>query len=362
LLGADGRAGHSISINPYATGEAVFRLVTYGLVFWLALQFSVNERLARGLLWGFVASVVLYGLYGLGAHLSGSNTILWLEKWAYQNRLTGPFVNANSFATYLGMGLVAITALLLRQIGHSIDPTLPIRRRMLQALDVAVGRGAVLATCALLLAAALALTASRAGMAATLLGLVVMLQLRREGSRRRMTAWIGTVLVGAVLFVAVALSGEQLSSRFDDTVEHSDARWSVYVVTGRMIASAPILGTGYGTFEDAFTAYRDLTISATHTWDKAHNSYLETILGLGIPVGLALIAAIGLLVWRCAQGARKRRRNKIYPAVAAGLGVLIGAHAVVDFSIQMPAVAAVFAAMLGLGIAQSKSPRERGQE
>jgi hypothetical protein len=39
--------------------------------------------------------------------------------------------------------------------------------------------------------------------------------------------------------------------------------------------------------------------------------------------------------------------------LAVGAAILVGVHSIFDFSLQMPAIAVTFAAILGLGVAQA---------
>jgi hypothetical protein len=43
----------------------------------------------------------------------------------------------------------------------------------------------------------------------------------------------------------------------------------------------------------------------------------------------------------------------VYPAVIAACSVLVAVHSLVDFSLEMPANAATYALLLGVGCAQS---------
>jgi hypothetical protein len=45
------------------------------------------------------------------------------------------------------------------------------------------------------------------------------------------------------------------------------------------------------------------------------------------------------------------------PGVAASVAFLLGAHALIDFSLQLQAIAITFMALLGAGVAQSESSR-----
>jgi hypothetical protein len=72
------------------------------------------------------------------------------------------------------------------------------------------------------------------------------------------------------------------------------------------------------------------------------------VMELGWPAAAALFAGLGLLALRCLHG-----RSAVYPAVLASCSVLVGVHALVDFSLEMPAIAATYALLLGVGCAQA---------
>jgi O-antigen ligase len=138
----------------------------------------------------------------------------------------------------------------------------------------------------------------------------------------------------------------------------SDAsRLAVYRLTLRSIFDVPLWGYGYGTFAAVFPMYRDRSLGVDGTWGQAHDTYLEVLQGLGLVFGPMLIACVALLVLRCIKGARRRRENAIVPQVAASAACLVGVHSLVDFSLQIQAVALTFVALLGAGVAQSESSR-----
>jgi len=73
--------------------------------------------------------------------------------------------------------------------------------------------------------------------------------------------------------------------------------------------------------------------------------------------GSILVVLAALLVFRCFKGAATRRQNAMVPLVAIGAAILVGAHALVDFSLQIQAVALTVAALIGAGLAQAESSR-----
>jgi len=122
------------------------------------------------------------------------------------------------------------------------------------------------------------------------------------------------------------------------------------------IAVRPWTGWGLGSFESLFSVFQATFIE--HTCDKAHNVYLESAVELGVPAAALFVLAIGAIALRCLRGIRERHRDTQYSAAALGVTVYLGVHSLVDFGIQMPAIAITFAAVMGLGWAQSWSSRE----
>ena len=93
-------------------------------------------------------------------------------------------------------------------------------------------------------------------------------------------------------------------------------------------------------------------------YDYAHDTYLETSLELGLPATLLLALPIVAAIIELARGVRIRRRDLLGPCVGIGASALVWLHALVDFSIQIPAVAVGYAMLMGIGYAQSRSSRE----
>jgi hypothetical protein len=77
------------------------------------------------------------------------------------------------------------------------------------------------------------------------------------------------------------------------------------------------------------------------------------IMELGWPAAAALYSGLGLLVLRCLQGLFRQSRSAAYPAVLVSCSVLVAVDSLVDFSLEMPANAATYAILLGVGCAQS---------
>ena len=159
--------------------------------------------------------------------------------------------------------------------------------------------------------------------------------------------------------MVLQISGTRVVERLIGTDIVDEQRLAVFGDTIAAISDHALTGSGLGTFEDVFPLYRGEAAANDVIWDKAHNDYLEILLGLGIPGGLAIIAGVLILVIRSVSGSFQRRRNSHLPMAGALAGTLAGLHALVDFSLQIQAVALSLAMILGVSVAQSSSDRSR---
>lgn len=347
----------TISVNPSATVDGIVRLGAYGGILFLALVHGREPGRARLILLAAAGAAGVYAGYGLLVFLGGFETILWYPKTAYIGDLTGPMVNRNSFATYCGLGVLCMAALIQQEFPRRLEPGLPWRERQRIRLGFLTGRGLVYAAGFVALAIALLLTHSRGGLVASLFGLTAFLGLGAIRRATRFRRLVVACLAGGIGAMALlATSGDATLARFLDADMEAEPRIEAYERTLVAIADAPYAGTGLGTYRDVFQMYR--TPSIEKPFFRAHNTYLENALELGVPAAVALVGAVAWLGGMCLLGALRRRRDATYPCLGAASTALVGAHALVDFSLQIPAVAALFFMLLGCGCAQSRSSRE----
>ena len=356
-LGA-GRAAGMVSVDPALTVNAILRMLCYGGIFWLAVQLGREGARAREGMVVVVVGCLAYAVYGLIVHFAGWETIVWLKKWTYIGDLTSTFVNRNAYGAYAGLGVVCSVALFLQALR---PPRSGQERGAAELAETVLVRGAPYLIVALVLGTALLLSHSRAAFLCTGLALAVLMAalVASRVLRPRLALMLGAMVV-AVGVVALAVSGDVTIKRLTETgsAQEGDGRADVYALVVQAIGDAPLTGHGLGAFLPAFQMYRDTTLPEPEEWQYAHNAHLEIAMDLGLPAALALYGAFTLILVACLRGVRLRRRNHIYPATALAAATLLIAHGMVDFSIQMPAVAATLALLLGLGYAQSWSSRE----
>ena len=163
----------------------------------------------------------------------------------------------------------------------------------------------------------------------------------------------------AISFVAVlaffVIGGGTVWDRATSVNLIQNERFSIYEGTLNAISGAPWSGTGSGTFEEVFPFYQPETLQARAL--RAHNSYLENAMELGIPAAVLLTLAIAIPALRCLLAIWRRGRRAIYPLIAVAATVTTMLHALLDFTLQVPAVAVTFLAILGTGCAQAWNSR-----
>mgnify|MGYP003667347285 CR=1 FL=1 len=341
----------TISVDPAASISGALRLLAYGAIFWMAAQFGRDRDDARTILWCLVTIGVAYAVYGLLVYSSGNQTILGYRKWAFPNDLTSTFVARSAYGVYAGLGLLIALALFVDCVARTASNG---RERvsltgLIDSLPPAFY--ALVVSCASL-GTAMILTRSRGALAVTALGTLVMFAaflLRAGRSRERMTLLLLAIGLGGLGLLEIA-GGQTLGRFFAD----AGGRDEIHATAWRAIDAAPFTGHGLDTFRQFVYQYRtEALVDSWYRIDKAHSVYLELIAELGYIAFAVLMATLLWIVGTIAVGLFRRRRDFIFPAVALGSTALIGTHNLVDYSIQMPAIAATWSAMLGVGYAQS---------
>ena len=256
----------TISVNPVHSLTGVLRLLTYGGVFWLALQFGRDAGRARQALWVLAVAGVGYAAYGLVMTLGRIDMILWFERWAYQGSLTSTFVNRNTYPAYAGLTLIVILALMAPKMSDSLRLGFFSRAGFLHFLDSVRLPLYFLMVAFVVVTTALLFSRSRGGLLVTLFGIVVFMGFSAAPRRKRRGAPIlgfGLTLLVAV-YVLVSFSGDATLARFADLATAGAGRAQVHALSARAIVDRPLVGTGLGTFAETFQQYRDEYLRCPH--------------------------------------------------------------------------------------------------
>jgi len=228
---------------------------------------------------------------------------------------------------------------------------MPVGRNLYQTFQILISlvlqRFAIYLALATVLAVTIVLTGSRAGVLTTILAIIVFAVLHVLPFRWRNLF----IIIPACLFMGFAYSiavphMTELNLRGEALFFDWQTRSTVYSDIMTIIMRQPLTGFGLGSFEVVFREAKSLHFEQGLIWMRAHNVYLEAWLGLGIPIGSALIlicmspALIHLMRIR-------HNETTTIGNVAIALTVLAGAHSFFDFSSQVGANAITLAAIAG---------------
>lgn len=326
--------------------DALAMPLLYGLALSCGVLIGSQVRSARQFQTRFAWFVAIYAAFTLLLFIETPNRVLWLVKRSHQTDFTATFLNRNTAAIFIGMGLICLAGVLSRALrkrqqiraGQSRS-TFRVKRTLFFGVVATV-----IASIALLL------TNSRAGTALTFAAVMLVFLLAQ--SERRLRMHRATIaLVAFALAVATPLTIGLLDLRISSRLSDGGGRLDAYLSTMSMIRDNPWLGVGLGNYAESIPVWRLPSQTSWGVWTRAHNVGLELAAEAGLPFASVLIVAwiaIGAVLARSALRARR-------PLTAVPLAVyLLGtAHSLIDFSIQIPGAGVVFYMLVGCGVGLS---------
>lgn len=343
----------TISLMPSATTVGVVRMASYLVFFALMIEVSSHPSRAGWIAWALFAGVIGHALWAMiSLNMLGDN-YFWGEKVAYRGSATGTFINRNSFATYLAMGLVLGIALLFGRRDRQRDG-IAAKPGLLSAETM---EAALLWLLVGLIVVTLLATQSRMGMLAGAAGAIFCLAVMIwKGGHKRVGVLIGLLIAGgAGLFISLLLFGRALIDRLIFAGVDALTRGELYRQVIGMIGERPFVGFGLDSFPIAFELFHRPPLSSDSVWDYAHSTYLTLWAELGIVVG-SIPLVLGLMVALRLVQIIRRRASDYTLAVAALAALLVASmHSLVDFSLEIQANVFFLLALTALGIARRRS-------
>jgi O-antigen ligase len=269
----------------------------------------------------------------------------------------GPFVNPNHYAGWMLMALPLVLGLAHAALERADLVGRGLRERVLWVASKEGGTLVLSLFAGLLMGVSLMMTRSRSGIAClvvaiALSGGMLFLRQRRASARVAVAAAFVLVFLGAVAWAGVdtALGKFQASGH----EVSSSSRLNAWKDTARIIRDSPVAGTGFDTYGTAMLVYQ--TSRPGEHFQEAHNDYLQLAAEGGLLVGLPILFTLAMFV------AEVRRRFHEAPKegttywlrVGAVVGLIsIALQSLVEFSLQMPGNAVLFAVLAALALHQS---------
>ena len=317
----------SVSLDPGASLVEAVKWLTYACTFLAAATMAMRRGPAFVLALVF-GSATLTATVTLLHGMASATKVFGIYKpaGAFAPNHLGPLLNANTLAGYLTLG--AICGLGLVMMRRSLLP------RWIAAVGVAVDIGAIVRS------------GSRGGVAALLIGVVVLAGLgwktsaRSTSFKHRVMPFAlvgGTVVFGG----ALALLGGT-GSIWRDLLSDNVAKLKIVTWTVPMLRTYTWLGVGRGAFESVFEAYRP-AIKGHIIYTHPENFPAQWASEWGVVVALI---ALGSLAWLFRPTAMGVTRSTV--AAAAWSAVLaLAIQNMADLGLEIPAVSIGATAVLG---------------
>jgi O-antigen ligase len=224
------------------------------------------------------------------------------------------------------------------------------------------GRAVTFGFCSVVMALSLVMTKSRSALialaAGSLLGLWVVVRRQRSLAARAAVVGVFLVVVGG----AGAWAGvDTLADKALNTDTPNDSfggRLGAWRDTRRIIADFRWTGTGFNTYGTAMTIYQ--TGRRDVHFQEAHNDYLQLAAEGGLLVGIPILATLAIFVRDVRRRFREspREGNTYWLRVGAVVGLVsIGLQSLLDFSLQMPGNAALWAVLAAIAVHRSPNLR-----
>ncbi len=356
---------HPLSINPSSTLLGLAALTALALLLVGTVR-GLGTLSLRALAAGIVvvgAALALAGIVQSGLYLHDpqkTGLVYGFWKPIYGTDPFGPFVNRNHFAGWMLLALpVAIgyfTGLVERGM-RGVKPTL--RERVLWFSSLDASRVILVGLAILVMGLSLVLTFSRSGTSGFLLAVAisawVVLRRHTHRSRRAVTlAYLALLVVLTVSWVGF----DALVRRFADAEDTQlGGRLPIWSDTVKVVRDFPWTGTGLNTYGASMLLYQEHNLE-THN-AEAHNDYLQIAAEGGVLLGIPAAWLLFVLVREIRRRFRERADDAMgyWLRVGATTGlVAIALQETVEFSLQMPGIAALLVVVAAIAIRPSGVP------
>lgn len=328
----------AMSLDPGASTLEAAKWAGYAALLYVAVVVSRSHG-ARSCLYVIAASSVLVALVTVVHELTQAESVYGLYKpvAAYNAGRLGPFLNPNHLAGYLDLGALVSLGLMLSPRRSS--PRWVLGTAAIVDIGVAIRTG------------------SRGGVAALLVGLLLLgglvaLGRRGEASEQgRARRFTGIGLVGGTALVGAVLASFGFDRALSAELTDPDTGKLALVLAVRpMLLQHLPFGVGRGAFESVFEAYRP-AIGAHKIFTHPENVAAQWLSEWGLVGGAALL----VLVWQFRPWRLGLLRSEALMGAFAGVSVLFLQN-LVDFSLEVPAVGFAFAVALGALRGDARSP------
>jgi O-antigen ligase len=359
-----GSGPHPISLYPEATCRWL-AFVTGLVALSLAAAPALGERrLLRRASTAIVAGAVFVAIYGFVARLVFGERLFGV--WSVPTVAPfGPFVSKNHFAGY-----AELAALLALGLATGLADEARRGWGWLSWIESHRSKWVVVAWgAALVLVLAVPASLSRGGVVSLCAGLIVFGLLRLWAPRTSRLSLRGLAAAFAVALLAAAAvtallpteaRGRVLTLAGVSSDQSGAYRIAVWRDTLRLIASSPVVGSGFGAYADSFPRFK--TAAGHLGVEHAESDHLEFLAeggGLGALLGEGSALVLFLYGLRGLRTEERLLTRALLAAALAG-GAAIYIHSAFEFNLHIPSNALLAAFLAALEVAGARSAEGPG--
>jgi hypothetical protein len=400
-----------LSMIPYETKIQILRLFAYACMFFLLIRLTRTRKRILSVVFVLVGMGLFQVLYGMAQAYSSVHKIWWYPVQSGQGLVLGTYINANHLSMFLEMVIPLCFGLVFaywpreatrhsagRPNGNvqpdvvsrksvpdanntqgrkvrvktrstssaryqSSSPSPGLAQRLKKWLTTGSYREQriIFSFVAMVLGLGLFLTGCRGGVLCFFAGTLGMALLFM--SRRRFRGFGKTIfaLIGAVLAYSLYVGVDVMIDTFaQQGLKNSRLDYTLSALP--MLMDYPVLGTGMGTFKEAYLQYAVPYRSGNTILYYLHNDWLQ----VGVEVGfLGLLTVAAGYVWFMAKSIQAWFGRRNHFSIGIGGGAIaallaVGIHAIGEFGLRMPANALTALAIAAVGWNALTLERSRG--
>ena len=317
----------SLSPNPYATKNELYKIIAYSLLFFLIINNINSFKKIRRILTSITIFAFSLSLFAIIQQLTWNGKIYWFRELRYGGSPFGPYVNHNHYTGYMEMAIPLAIGLIF--------------------LNKDVNKRLMLGFATIIMAATVFMSLSRAGMVSLICSLVFLsLMLFSKKNPKHSFPIISLIVISLLLFLAyVGILSDALNRILTLTEPDKlslEMRPKVWKDSLNIFKDFPILGSGLGTFGTVFPKYKSFSDQVSFLY--AENDYLQALteIGtLGFSIILWGIVAFSIKIFRYIK------KDPLVICLFASV-VAIAVHSLFDFNLHISANAFIFSMIIGL--------------
>lgn len=359
LAGAGLLTRHPLSIQPAATLAGIAVCGSLALLI-VGTARLLSMRGVRPTIEAITIVGVLLALTGIIQQPLYSGRIYGFWTSQMGGSPFGPFVNKNHFAGWMLMALPLTLGLICSSVAHGMHGVKSgFRERMLWFASPDANRLLLVCAAAAVMALALVMTMSRSGVCAFVLAIAItsiQVLRRQKTTARKIVAMV--ILLCIAGGVVAWIGAGTIATRFADAnwaeLNNRKDAWDDAIEIARRF---PLTGTGLNTYGVATLFYQ--THDLSNHYAQAHNDYLQLAAEGGVLLVVPVLACVVVFI----RAVRRRFREGtgvtaywIRVGAVTGLAA-IALQEIVEFSLQMPGNAALFAVLCGIALHRSPDRR-----